>query len=121
MSKATEEDQEDNPRLVDINPEFAYNAPLWYYVLAEAQQAFEDDQTPIRLGPVGGRIVGEVFVGLLWGDTHSYPRQYPAWRPIPEFLRDRYSMAARGSVLSAPRARASSSRSSRNSSSGPPR
>ena len=44
---------------------------LWFYVLAEAQQQFENNQTPIRLGPVGGRIVAEVIVGLMWADPGS--------------------------------------------------
>jgi len=88
VGKATEEDQASNPRLVEISRSFAHNAPLWYYVLAEAQQAFVNDTTPIRLGPVGGRIVGETFVGLLFGDAHSYVRQYPTWRPVPEFARN---------------------------------
>ncbi len=56
-------------------------APLWYYVLAEAQQAFETDETPIRLGPVGGRIVAETFIGLLLGDSHSFLSQDPYWAP----------------------------------------
>jgi len=34
--------------------------PLWIYVLKEAE-AFHDGD---RLGPVGGRIVGEVLVGI---------------------------------------------------------
>jgi len=37
---------------------------------------------------VGGRIVGEVFVGLMWGDKHSHLRQCPEWQPVPEFCRD---------------------------------
>ena len=61
---------------------------LWYYILAEAQQAFRDDKTPIRLGLVGGRIIGEVFAGLLLGDRHSFLNQDPGWRPIPEFTRN---------------------------------
>jgi hypothetical protein len=88
VGKATEEDADSNIRLVDISPTFRNNAPLWYYILAEAQQAFVDDQTPIRLGPVGGRIVGEVFVGLLLGDPHSFLSQDPLFQPIPEFSKD---------------------------------
>ena len=94
IGKATEEDTATNPRLVDISPRFRGHAPLWYYTLAEAQQAFETDATPIRLGPVGGRIVGEVFVGLLLGDPHSFLRQDPGFRPIAEFTKDgRFGMA----------------------------
>ena len=61
---------------------------MWYYILAEAQQAFVNDTTPIRLGPVGGGIVGEVFVGLLYGDRHSFVNQDPLRQPIPEFTRN---------------------------------
>jgi hypothetical protein len=94
VGKATQEDAQKNIRLVDIAPGFRNNAPLWYYILAEAQQAFVDDTTPIRLGPVGGRIVGEVFAGLLLGDKHSFLNQDPLWQPIPEFLKTgRFGMA----------------------------
>jgi hypothetical protein len=86
VGKATKDDTPTNPRLVDLSPAFADNAPLWYYILAESQQVFSDNQTPIRLGPVGGRIVGEVFVGLLWGDSHSFLKQDPTWKPLPQFL-----------------------------------
>jgi Animal haem peroxidase len=84
VGKATEEDSAKNKRLVDIpkvGKEFEDNAPLWYYVLAEAQQQFKTDNTPIRLGPVGGRIVTETFVGLLLADSYSYLSQDPGWAP----------------------------------------
>ncbi len=68
-----------------ISPNFAGNAPLWFYILAEAQQQFIDDSTPIRLGYVGGRIVGETFAGLLYGDSTSV-FHHPGWAPYPEFL-----------------------------------
>lgn len=63
------------------------STPLWFYILREAQ--VEADGR--RLGPVGGRIVGEVFIGLLEGDPTSYLRQDPDWRPT---LRsdDRFAM-----------------------------
>jgi hypothetical protein len=34
-----------------------------------------------HLGPVGGRIVAEVLIGLLNGDRQSYLRQDPDWTP----------------------------------------
>ncbi|MBA2415614.1 MAG: hypothetical protein H0V64_06975 [Geodermatophilaceae bacterium] len=34
-----------------------------------------------HLGPVGGRIVTEVFAGLIESDSQSYPRQDPDWTP----------------------------------------
>jgi hypothetical protein len=85
VGKATEEDAGDNVRLVDLSSGFRNNAPLWYYILAEAQQQLKKDETPIRLGPVGGRIVGEVFVGLMLGDKHSFLNQDPNWKPFQEF------------------------------------
>jgi hypothetical protein len=85
VGKATEDDNAENPRLTSISPRFRDNAPLWYYILAEAQQAFDgNNETTIRLGPVGGRIVAEVFVGLLVGDHHSFLHQ-PTWQPIEDF------------------------------------
>jgi len=84
IGKATEEANETNKRLIDISGRFKNNAPLWFYVLAEAQQEFQDNSTPIRLGPVGGRIVGEVIVGLMVGDKLSFLHQ-PGWAPFTEF------------------------------------
>ena len=71
------------------------NAPLWYYILREAELAdavktdFEDeDEKPAsqvlggsRLGDVGGRIVAEVLIGLVVADNQSYLVQDPNWRP----------------------------------------
>jgi hypothetical protein len=51
--------------------------PLWFYVLREAERLADGK----RLGPVGGRIVAEVIVGVLEGDRHSYLRQDPEWAP----------------------------------------
>jgi hypothetical protein len=52
--------------------------PLWFYLLREA--AVEGGGE--RLGRVGGRIVGEVLVGLLAGDPQSYLSRKPSWTPI---------------------------------------
>jgi hypothetical protein len=52
--------------------------PLWYYVMRESA-AREDG---VRLGPVGGRIVAEVLIGLLQADTAAYLATDPAWRPV---------------------------------------
>lgn len=79
-------DQQANVTITSISSEFENNAPLWFYILAEAFQQFDGKgETPLRLGPVGGRIVGEVFVGLMMADSHSYLRQDPAWAPLKEF------------------------------------
>ncbi len=42
--------------------------PLWYYILKEASVRHAGQ----RLGPVGARIVAEVFIGLVHGDHESY-------------------------------------------------
>jgi len=86
VGKATEGDTPKNKSIVDIDPSFKGKAPLWYYILAEAQQQFKKNNTPIRLGEVGGRIVGEVLIGLLLHDSHSYLSQAPCWQPRPELL-----------------------------------
>lgn len=51
--------------------------PLWFYVLQEAETLGNGEQ----LGPVGGRIVAEVMIGLIEGDRTSYLSQDPDWEP----------------------------------------
>jgi hypothetical protein len=46
-------------------------APLWLYILAEAQIVHNG----AKLGPVGSRIVAEVIGGLLAADKNSYIRR----------------------------------------------
>ena len=59
-------------------------APL-VLLLAEGQQQFEgNNATPIRLGEVGGRIIAEVMIGLLLGDSHSFLVQDPGWTPVKQ-------------------------------------
>ncbi|QJE98996.1 peroxidase family protein [Luteolibacter luteus] len=63
----------------ELKPYGMHNrTPLWYYILkeAEVQEAGE------HLGSVGGRIVAEVFIGLLQGDKQSYLSQDPDWKPF---------------------------------------
>ena len=52
--------------------------PLWYYILREADVCTGGH----RLGPVGGRIVTEVLVGLIDADPTSFRRQSPEWQPM---------------------------------------
>jgi hypothetical protein len=59
---------------------FANNCPLWTYILAETVQDPTDARTR-KLGPVGGRIVAETFVGLLLADNSSYFSMNPLWKP----------------------------------------
>jgi hypothetical protein len=51
--------------------------PLWLYILKEAE-ALEDGD---RLGPVGGRIVGEVLVGIIDADPESFRSVDSSWVP----------------------------------------
>jgi Animal haem peroxidase len=90
VGKAVMGDWDGNTKLKDIHPSFEGKAPLWYYVLAEAQFEWfqrasgkngKGDEEPVRLGTVGGRIVAETLIGLLWADGHSYLRQAPNWQP----------------------------------------
>lgn len=53
------------------------NTPLLYYVLKEAFLASGGQ----HLGPVGGRIVGEVLIGLMQSDRDAWLQAEPQWRP----------------------------------------
>jgi hypothetical protein len=68
----------DFPELAGYGLGLDSSTPLWYYVLKEAEVMSDG----LKLGPVGGRIVGEVFIGLLQLDSHSYLRALPAFRPV---------------------------------------
>ena len=54
------------------------STPLWFYILKEAELM----EKGLRLGPVGSRIVGEVFIGLLKADDTSYLAARPNWTPV---------------------------------------
>jgi Animal haem peroxidase len=60
-----------------IDPAFVSSTPLWYYVLKEAEVL----ENGAHLGPAGGRIVAEVFIGLLQLDPESYLRSDPQFTP----------------------------------------
>jgi hypothetical protein len=51
--------------------------PLWFYILREADVRCGGN----RLGPVGGRIVGEVLIGLLDLDSSSVRHAPGDWQP----------------------------------------
>lgn len=95
-----------NDRSLDLGTDvFENNCPLWTYILAEAMSCQEPVEIPVegkrtiltpRLGPVGGRIVAEVFLGLMFGDPSSLLRADAAWQPPqrPYTLKDfvRYAL-----------------------------
>jgi hypothetical protein len=68
-----------NAELGLTEPGWGGKAPLWYYVLKEA----EIQQRGLHLGEVGGRIVAETILGVLFADKSSYVNASPAWRPGP--------------------------------------
>ena len=53
------------------------STPLWFYILKEAEVL----ENGLRLGPVGSRIVGEVFIGLLKADRDSFLVVNKNWKP----------------------------------------
>jgi len=90
-------------KFVPIPDEILEDTPLWFYILAEAQAPLVDEiasrgqldgfpesfllndpiGTKTQLRGVGGRIVAEVFYGLLDADNESYINATPEnWRPI---------------------------------------
>jgi Animal haem peroxidase len=60
-----------------ISSRFLTSTPMWFYILHEAFKR----EGGLRLGPVGGTIVGEVLVGLIEADPTSVDRQR-GWRPL---------------------------------------
>ena len=77
------------------------STPLWLYILAEAQACLartdgsfatktedgttvidKDSNTGTQLGPVGGRILLEVFFGILDDDPDSYFNAKPNWHSV---------------------------------------
>jgi hypothetical protein len=65
------------------DPGWEGQAPLWFYILKEAEIQHEGH----RLGAVGGRIVAEVSLGLLKLDGSSYLSQDPVFTPKPPIAR----------------------------------
>jgi Animal haem peroxidase len=87
-----------------IDPTLRHDTPLWFYILAEAQASVVDAIQPhletdgtfledkllepevakTQLGWVGGRIVAEVFYGLIDSDQESYVSNLVPkdWQPI---------------------------------------
>ena len=60
--------------IVSLSKAFAGNAPLWFYILSEAQQSS------------GGRRLGEVFIGLLLADRDSYLHKTLKFKPLKAAL-----------------------------------
>jgi Animal haem peroxidase len=82
---------------VPIHSDLLCDTPLWFYILAEAQapivdklgtapfpedKLLEPEFNKTQLGWVGGRIVAEVFYGLMDSDEDSYFNAPAGWKPI---------------------------------------
>jgi hypothetical protein len=108
VGKANVDGLTGNKSILDFGKSFKDNAPLWFYILAEAQHDWvqaaqastgsdeEKNMIHVKLGPVGGRIVAEVLIGLMLGDPNSFLSQWPTWQPefaidgkfgMPELIR----------------------------------
>lgn len=93
IGKGVDHQDPQDPPLVSIDqisPVFKNNCPLWTYILSEAMNHQVKMKIPVQnpksittpqLGPVGGRIVAEVFLGLMFGDNHSLLSADPTWKP----------------------------------------
>jgi hypothetical protein len=71
-------------------PPLTTGAPLWLYLLAEAEVIGRAEpgggHVPGEgLGPVGARIVAEVLIGLLELDEHSFLGANRNWAPDPAY------------------------------------
>ncbi|MEL7123741.1 MAG: peroxidase family protein, partial [Bacteroidota bacterium] len=63
--------------------DFFNNSPLWYYILLEASiygKAKNKKARGTRLGPLGGRIVAEVLLGILDTDPDLFLKE-SNWQP----------------------------------------
>ena len=84
IGKATDDPTERKTIAAAVPDLPAGQCPLWAYILAEAAHGLivsGNDTKKNVLGPVGGRIVAETFVGLMLSDTHSFLSRDPNWNP----------------------------------------
>ncbi|MDB5059864.1 MAG: Myeloperoxidase, thyroid peroxidase, cyclooxygenase catalytic domain [Chloroflexi bacterium] len=76
-------------RLVQVYAPWRGETPLWYYILKESEVR-QDGQ---RLGTIGGRIVGEVLLGLISADPAAYLAEQ-GWVPtLPAVQKNTFTMA----------------------------
>ena len=69
-----------NAQLGLTEPGWKGKAPLWFYILKEAELLGGH-----KLGPVGGRIVAEVILNVLALDKGSYFNANPSFSPGPNY------------------------------------
>lgn len=72
------------------------HTPLFYYMLKEAALVpctdIGKNTGGFHLGPVGGRIVGEIVIGLLQTDPTSWVAKQPDWTPTLQNPGTRFRM-----------------------------
>ena len=78
-----------NAQLGLTEPGWKNKAPLWFYILKESELLGGK-----KLGPVGGRIVAEVILGLLGLDKTSYFNANPSFTPGPNYKMGDFILAA---------------------------
>ena len=76
-------------RIGEMAPEITRGAPLWLYLLAEAEVIGRETEAGRfepgeGLGPVGARIVAETMIGLLELDEHSFLGANRSWSPAED-------------------------------------
>jgi hypothetical protein len=92
LTRGSDFDPKNRIRIAEKIPALAGNTPLWFYILAEAEQSVirtiagapktDPQSLGARLGPVGGAIVAETFVGLMMLDSDSVLNTSAQWRSI---------------------------------------
>jgi hypothetical protein len=100
IGKFTGEAGDIKGQITDFGAAFKGNCPLWTYILAETKEAMVALKTKQgdksiktrQLGPVGGRIVAETFIGLLLADETSYFNQDPIWKPSKANTQGRFGL-----------------------------
>lgn len=66
-----------DPATAQISTGLPHASPMWFWILKEAELTRKGQS----LGPIGGRVVAEVLVGLAQRDPSSYLRAQPDWTP----------------------------------------
>jgi Animal haem peroxidase len=100
IGKFTGESGDIKGPITDFSAAFRDNCPLWTYVLAETREVMVTIETnqggktikTRKLGPVGGRIVAETFIGLMLSDESSYFNLNPIWRPSMTNAKGRFGL-----------------------------
>jgi hypothetical protein len=100
IGKFTGESGDIKGPITDFSDAFKDNCPLWTYVLAETKEVMATIETSQgaktietrKLGPVGGRIVAETFIGLMLSDESSFFNLNPIWKPSKANAKGRFGL-----------------------------